>query len=432
MKRKIVLLSIALIMAGFFVATAQNNFMVQERLQRQNARSEYPDFENPKLPTPKKAKSGQNWWMPDTINMFPARYTISPNSRDIFKYNSHGLLAERISQTHQRDNSWENEYLCTYTYDSNNNLQTILRQRWVNNSWVYYRTYTYIYDSNNNVLNDGRSTYTYDSNNNVLTKEWNNSIETYTYDSNNNMLTSRWQIRIDNSLFNYRLQTYTYDSNNNVSTLLHLLYGTIASLYTYTYNSNNNIQTELWQAWENNSWRSYLLSTYTYDSNNNLITILTQECYNNSNPRMKRQWVYDENDNCISLEIWDWRDGNWQQINRNCVNYLYYNNMQSVFEWEECYKMTASYKKVSSGDTGIEDIKTELPVQIYSAGKIIHVNNPAGINAVVTVYGIDGVKVAEQTIVSQTTTIEMPVSGLYLVSVKAGNEKPVAAKLIVR
>jgi len=81
--------------------------------------------------------------------------------------------------------------------------------------------------------------------------------------------------------------------------------------------------------------------------------------------------------------------------------------------------------------TGIEDLKPALPVQIYSSGKTIHVNNLTGKNVVITVYGIDGVKIVEHATAGQTTTLEMPVSGIYLVSVKAGNEKPVTAKLML-
>ena len=82
--------------------------------------------------------------------------------------------------------------------------------------------------------------------------------------------------------------------------------------------------------------------------------------------------------------------------------------------------------------TSIEEVKTESPIQIYSTGKTIHINNETGKNGVISVYRIDGVKVSEQTMTSQTTTIEIPVSGFYLVSVKEGNEKPVMEKVIVR
>ena len=106
--------------------------------------------------------------------------------------------------------------------------------------------------------------------------------------------------------------------------------------------------------------------------------------------------------------------------------------MQDKFSYIYFHKMTASYVKVSGNDTGTEEVKAALPVEIYSAGKTIQVNNRTGKNAVVTVYRIDGVKVMEQTMTGQTTSLEIPVGGFYAVSVKAGNEKPVTAKLIIK
>jgi len=106
--------------------------------------------------------------------------------------------------------------------------------------------------------------------------------------------------------------------------------------------------------------------------------------------------------------------------------------MQSVYVWDECLKLTASYIKVRGADTGIEEIKTQTGIQIHSEGKTIHISNETGRNAVVSVYGITGRKVVEQKMASRKTAIETPVSGFYLVSVKVENEKPVAAKVIVR
>ena len=82
--------------------------------------------------------------------------------------------------------------------------------------------------------------------------------------------------------------------------------------------------------------------------------------------------------------------------------------------------------------TGIKEVKTKLPIRIYSAGKTAYVNNETGKTGIVTVYRIDGLKVMERAMVSQTTTLEILAGGFYLVSVKAGNEKPVTAKVIVR
>ena len=370
---KIVLLSIVLILAGFLSSAAQNNFMVQERLQRQNA-----NFESSKFLTPKKNNSGPDWWEPDTVYCF---ITTGYIDRFIFKYNSHGLLEE---DTHQYwgNNSWGNDRsnTYTYTYDSNNNVFT---KATGNNSLS-----TYTYDSDNNMLTDLSQnridnawvnstlrTYTYDSNNNRLTdlfQKWvNNSWEnallfTYTYDSNNNRLTElpqKWQ---NDSWVNdwFNAHTYTYDSNNNLLTKLDEL----NYLSTYTYDSNNNVLNKLIQDRSDNSWSNMGLITYACDFDNNTVTELWQRWINNS-------WVntyqylrtYDENGNGTSVEFRICLEEGWQPAN-NLVSglKLYYNNMQSYFFGGD-YKMTASYVKVSDINTAIPKpvAPSELNISIY-------------------------------------------------------------------
>ena len=419
--KKIVLLSIALL-AGLLIAQAQKNFMLQERFQRQNTSFEYPDFENLQLPKIIKSKSGQDLWNPDTVCL---HWWWENNWVQVlsytYTYDSNNNLITKIERLRDKSiNSF------TYTYDFNNNILSEQHQRWVNDSWVdgYYHF---------------QYSYTYDSNNNILTKT-NGDLYTYTYDFNNNMLTELQQKKVNNSYENSFQKTFTYDSNNNLLTLLSQTWNDNLWVnykqFVYTYDSDDNIQTLLYQIWENSSWKNYSQFLYTHDSNNNLITELHQSYSNNS-------WVYsiqyrrtyDENGNGISAECLKWEDERWQPTSNGSAQigvWLYYNNMQNIVEEVGGDKMTASYKKVSGTDTGIKDVKTESPIQIFSAGKTIHINNQTGKNGVVTVYRIDGVKVVEQTMLSQTTTFEMPVSGFYLVSVRTGDEKPVVEKVVVR
>ena len=281
-----------------------------------------------------------------------------------------------------------------------------------------------------------------------LRQNWDNDLwinsyfETRTYDSNNNLITELQQIYSNDLWKNYRLYTYTHDSNNNLLTLL--LQNWENDLWinyafeTRSYDSNNNLLTRLQQEWSNDSWKDSFLYTHIYDSNNNL---LTESRYFPNGGEVYREYrrMYDENNNCISAEIWDWNwtDETWHPSNVGSavsyVNlYFYYNNMQSNYGLRSSSKMTASYIKVSDIISGKEEIKTASPIQIRSEGKTIHINNQTGKNAVITVYRIDGVKVTEQTTKSQITALEMPLKGLYLVSVKAENEKPVTEKVIVR
>ena len=299
--KKIILLSIALILAGFLSALEQNNVS-------------------------KDIKSGQDRWEPDTVYVFfngiggetakVVRYIYE------YQYHSQELLVERIEQW-PRNDSWVNGYLYTFTYDFNNNFLNESRKKWENNTWVNLDLHAFSY--------------------------------TYTYDSNNNMLIKLSQLSSNNSWKNSFLSTYTYDSNNNKLTELQQDWSNNSwensLLSTYTYDSNNNMLTELQQNWSNNSWVDGGLSTYTYDSNNNMLTELQQIWSNNSWVNYKQYLrSYDENGNGISVESFNWIDESWQPSRvggSTMVSlWLYYNNMQSLFEMWGCDKITASYKKV--------------------------------------------------------------------------------------
>jgi len=406
--KKIILLSIALILAGFLSAPAQNNVTIPEQLQKQNASLEYPDFKNPKLSAPKESKSGKDWWEPDTICVIYL-YSNDPGDRRFIRtYNLQGLLEKNLEQRGKNNLYWGNYTLDTYTYDSNNNLLTHLNQMWDNNSWGNdgLSTYTNTYDSNNNLLtvlvqnrendswiNSNQTIRTYDSNNNMLTylrQNWannswvNNDQVSYIYDSNNNLLSQLSQIWANNSWENSSLDTYTYDSNNNILTYKQQIWANNSwaidyqvsytydsnnnllselqqrprtpnlwkYLMTYTYDSSNNRLTELQQAWheDSESWVSFYLITYTYDSNNNRLTDLRQQLWPGDSWKNDVQYLmtYDENGNETSVEFWWWLGESWQPGNDLPISLtLYYNNRQSYFQLWACHKMTASYIKVS-------------------------------------------------------------------------------------
>ena len=449
--KKVILFSIALL-AGFLSGTAQYNISSQI----------YSDFEHTKLPISQNAKSVQDWWEPDTIYIFP---TYPVGERIIYKYNSQGFLLEQCRQ-YPVNTEWENTYLFIYSYDSNNNLINALCYSWEYGTRDDVYQISYTYDSNNNMISDGRTIRTYDSNNNILTEEKDFSLYTHTYDSNNNLLTSLEQKWRNNSWEDNSFRTYTYDSFNNMKTYLRQLWRNNSwenfYLIFYFYDSNNIKMTELTQSWENNSWVNSGQDSYIYDLNNNLLARLSQcwqnnswvNCtqtsytYSSSNDRItelfqlwinnswlnysQRLMTYDENNNCTSVDYFEWKNECWNPVfNHMDGLILTYNNRQSVTREWDAQKLTASYKKVRSADTGIKDIITESPIQIHSIVKTIQINNETGKNAIVSVYGITGIKVAEQTISGRTTMIEIPFSGFYLVSVKAENEKPVTKKIII-
>ena len=418
-------------MAGFFTATTQAILPLRDPMYDKVN-------EDPRFPKIKKTKAGQYRWNPDTIYYFSKQDLLHPYYREIFNYNTQGLLAGMIEQT-QIDNSWINNTLYTLAYDSNNNLITVQIQDWENNTWENSGLDTYTYDSNNNILTDG-VTYTYDSDNNMLTKESSDRIYTLTYDSNNNILTFHCQLMINNSWVTSRLYTYTYDSNNNVQIMRDDSY-IEPSLFTYTYDSDNNMLTSLWQDWGDNSWKNTQLSTCTYDSNNNLLTILIQEWKNDSWMNLEQhQWIYDENGNSISVErLVDLNEKPYQWYGTHYYMYLYYNNMQNEFKYEEwfggLYKMTSSFIKVS-GPTAIKEPQAtpELnAISIYpnpTMGKLRITNSKLRIKDI-QIFNVTGNKIplSVEKAGDEIDISHLP-AGTYFVQVTT--EKGIVTKKIVK
>ena len=131
MVRKILLMSMVLMLAGI-LATAQNN-TANERFSREIRSFENLEFEKNDFPILKKQKSGEDWWLPDTVYIFqPPHNNII--QRQIYQYNQQGLLITEFLQYWQ-DDTWKHDGQCTYTYDANNNLLTKLHENWGSNPW---------------------------------------------------------------------------------------------------------------------------------------------------------------------------------------------------------------------------------------------------------------------------------------------------------
>lgn len=459
------LLSIVLVLAGISVTTAQNYDTVNRRLQWKNTNFDYLEFETSKLPAIKQTKSGQDWWMPDTVNYYAYwGEDVTWTWRSTFEYQrqSQRLLEVGIHQE-QSNNSWRNDGKTTRTYDFNNNLLTEIYQYWKNDSWMNYDLYTYNYDSNNNLLNRiiqywqndswiyyHQETRTYDSNNNLLTRlgqiwrngSWiNTQISTYSYDSNNNLLTGLVHSWRNDSWVNFQLYSYTYDSNNNLLTwMIHVWENDSwvnSSLYTYTYDSNNNRLAELYQDWQIDLWVNKSQQTCTYDSNNHLLTEILQLWVNDSwvNHR-KFLMIYDEKGNGILTESFRWINESWQVTNNYIISFspirLYYNNMQSIFVTSTFDKITASYIKVSDIVTGMEpSVTPELnAVSVYpnpTTGEL-KIENGELIIKNIRIFDMSGVSVFNT---HQTTfDISHLPAGLYFIQVTT--EKGIVTEKVVK
>ena len=448
MTKRISLLSMALILAGF-LASAQDN----------------------------------TTWQPDTV------YVFQPNperavERRTYQYNTKGLLIATIAQYNQND-IWETDGQCTYTYDENNNLQTKLHENWGNWPWEKYSKYTYTYDSNNNLLselvedNRGDDTWinnrkvikTYDENNNLLTKlyqSWNQNthswsdetLNTYTYDLNKNLLNEFIQISYFDVWSDHSQHTYTYDSNNNRLTELYQTWDKDSGwkdshLYTYTYYSNNNRKTELYEIYVGSS-KEVSESTFTYDTDNNLINQLTQKWHignwvnsiqhnytydskNNLQAYVREKWgnnawindsqtlwTYDENDNCTLAENFSFAEGDWHPTYTS--TYLYYNNMQNSVYYYPAYKVTATYTKVPN-PVAIEDfVLSTMLIYPNPTSGLINIKNEEQNIQMISIYNLSGVQVFN----TRDTTFDLShlSAGIYFVQIITN--KGVVTKKIVK
>jgi len=447
MTKKIALLSMVLILAGF-LATAQKNTA----------------------------------WQPDTVYIFQPDNYGGIVERRVYQYNQQGLLVTEISQ-YQQDDTWETSGQCSYTYDANNNLQTKLHENWGSWPWEMYSKYTYTYDLRNNLLtelvedrsnnntwvNNRQDIMTYDENDNLLTQlsqswnpnnhTWGNStLNTYTYDSNNNLLKRFIQTPYNNVWENFSQYTYTYDLNDNRLTDLYQTWADNTSgwidrvLYTYTYYSNNNRLTELYERytdgskeestytydtnnnlinqftkkWQSGNWVNGSQINYTYDSKNNMQAYLREKWENNTWVKdLQKLWTYDENDNCTLVENFSFVEGNWDPV--DIPMYLYYNNMQSSLYYR-AYKVTATYKNVVK-PTAIEDFVLST-ISIYpnpTLGQLNIANDEQNIQ-MISIYSLSGIRLFK----TQDTTFDIShlTAGIYFVQVTT--KRGIVTKKIVK
>ena len=503
--KKLLLISIALfVTAGFLSVAAQNNKKLSGQMQTRNTSPDYPDFETSGLQMLKKAKTEQDWWEPDTLITYSSldgKVNLE-NEKFIFKYNPQGLLQEKRNDgiayftgndpwryystlntytydsnnnllidlqigTGLRENieitSWVNTYQISNTYNSENNIQSQIYQKWESDSWVNNYQYTYTYDSNSNLLtelyqnwennswiNYSQIVHTYDSSNNQLTElrqnwkgdSWINNYQiTRTYDSNNNILElhQKWESNIWSNAYQY---FYTYDTNNNLITRLRQRPKDNSwennYQYVYTYDSNNNMLNDLYQVWWDNSWENKELITYAYDSNNNMLTKLYQsrigEDENLWENERKFLMTYDDNGNGASVEFWLWlpHEESWISINDSYFIKLYYNNMQSFFEVQSRSKISASYKKVSGSGVGIESVPSPglntISVHPNPTTGYLRIENGDCIIQRVSIYNNSGLNVLN-TKKSMLDISHLP-AGMYFVQITT--DKGCATEKIVK
>jgi hypothetical protein len=277
--------------------------------------------------------------------------------RDSLSYDANGnLFSDFWQRWNGINNTWVNDIINTYSYNSSGQVLTNVFQEWHSNVQINLRISTYTYDANGNLLNYFyqeyhtsvltnmlKETYTYDGNGNnltYLTESWQNNIWTYdsrltnTYDSNNHLLTKLREGRQNNSWANEYLYTFTYDTNgNNLSELSEVWQnGAFINnrLWIHSYNVNGQLLSDTEKCWISNAWSIAATYTYTYDNYGNRLTYLNESTYINNQPQDKQlnTYTYDVNGNMLSdmFQYWD----SITYVNVQLLTYTYDDNGNSI------------------------------------------------------------------------------------------------------
>ena len=342
-----------------------------------------------------------------------------------YTYDTNGNLLTSLNQSWE-NGEWMNGWLNTCTYNTNEKRLTYLNQTWQNGEWMNRWLYTYTWDTNGNML----TALNQDRENDTWMNDW---LKTFTYYANGNRLTDLLQTWENGVWVNDWLKSYTYDTNENRLTSLYQNWENSAwvnyELSTYTYDANGNRLTLLSQDWENGGWMNSYLYTYTYDGNENRLTELFQLWENG-------EWVNNEKEECIFLPghvnatAYDWDGGNWLESSLDASLNIYMGG-EYVFGYF-AINLELYYTDV----TGIEEQDVYLgnsPVRCYpnpAKGQINLEINPGwqSVNCHLELYSQTGQKVKSFEISSDFGLSALPLSvedvppGLYLLRVIAGKQ----------
>lgn len=234
-------------------------------------------------------------------------------SRSINNYNGANLI---ISETiHLWDNmDWNNSTLKEYSYDGNNNNNSIIKKTWrnIDSTWVNNNKTVYTYDNAKNItelldqtwsagindwVNNIKILYTYDANNrNISTSSlkwnnnaWDNKDRTERVYSPELTLESGFVWNKDSvKWINNSKKEYTYNGNKQLiektssgkNQFNAWVYQT-KNTYTY-YSGNNLLKDDIRQNWSINTWVNLQKLSYAYNGSN-LQTEINSQYWNSGN-----------------------------------------------------------------------------------------------------------------------------------------------------
>lgn len=409
------------------------------------------------------------WYEPDTVKTYGIDYetgNLVPSLLLLYTYNEQGLrLTEKRMYWDEDINQFIPEWWHFYSYNSDNLLETDIEEAWDMNTQTWVQNNKRAYEYQNGLMisetwsgwnaetslfvNSMRFLHTYDEHDNptsYLSEEWSGTdweynygyYIIYDYDDQFNVLSKMEVNLLDSTNINY--YAYTYDSNGNVlsDTFDYTQNGERVkyNYNIYTYDANYNLIQRTTMEWNEDlanyihaSWNGRI--TYTYDENNNR-TSHVRETYNYDvgswridgwNPKLT--WEYD-NDNAVLIRSFsfDEETGTWVNSMSGHVD-LHYNNMKSGYEMMAGgHQFEISYTKFQNNvSIGEENV---VPIQCYPnpTQDKIYVTGLTE-RSIVSIYDINGKRIASQLTSNQHTTFEMSAypSGIYFVEIKNGTQR---------
>lgn len=191
----------------------------------------------------------ENWENEAWVNYYRMTYTTEQ-----------GLYTQIVGEIWS-EGSWSYSYRLLYTYDTDNNVDTITTQIYPGGTWASYSRAEYSYNTDNQISEIESFLYA---------GGWQLSSHTlYTYTAFQKIQSTLIQTWSDNTYHNNSRITYTYNGLEQNITMLTELYQNNAWIGNYlstnAYDTNGNLSETIRQLWDGNNWNNEMKITNTYE-----------------------------------------------------------------------------------------------------------------------------------------------------------------------
>jgi hypothetical protein len=196
----------------------------------------------------------------------------TPYYRDIYEYDTEMNLIQHIfTYWDSESNVWDDFWKDVYVYDANNNL--ISHTEWsLDNNYIFY-IHEYQYDDDDRLVIEINQEYNFESEELELSSKYES-----TYDLNN-MLLTRTQYSYDfdsEAWLVVNLKEYSYDEQSRlISEIESIALSNPGNLYydrrvDYTYAENDSLENRIYFNYDSD-WEQFMKREHVYNENDNLI-----------------------------------------------------------------------------------------------------------------------------------------------------------------